>query len=124
MDRHSLLVGGGCAITAFALVAAVIIEVLQTEIVVGILGVLAGVITAALIFTAVAIELHRFRPRSRWVAEGAAGTGYTLAVFGAVTYVDGPVLGSLGTLVVVAISLIVGVVVGLRSWRRQRVTRR
>ena len=120
MDRRALVVGLGCGVTAFALVAAVIITVIEVAPVAGILGVLAGAMAALLTAAGVTLQFRRLSPRQRWLAEGAAGTGYALAAVAAVTYVDVPVVGSLGTTTVVAVCLTVGVLTGAVAWRRDR----
>jgi len=120
MNRRAPVVGLGCGVTAFALVAAVIITVIEVALVAGILGVLSGGMAGVLTFVAVTLQYRRLRPGQRWVAEGAAGLGYALVAFGAVTYVDVPVVGSLGTTGVIAICAVVGVVAGVGAWRRDR----
>jgi len=123
MNRRAPIVGVGCGVTAFALVAGIIITVIQVDLVAGILGVLAGGMAGALTLVAVTFQYRRFRPRQHWLAEGAAGLGYALVVFGAVTYLDVPVVGRLGTTIVVAICLIVGALAGVAAWRRDRSAR-
>lgn len=120
MDRRPVVVGVGSGVTAFALVAAVIITVIEVAPVAGILGVLAGAMAALLTAAGVALQFGRLRPRRRALAEGAAGTGYALAAFGAVTYVDAPMVGSLGTTAVVGLCVLVGVLTGVVAWRRDR----
>jgi len=120
MDRRALLVGVGCGVTVFGAVAATIITVIQTGIVAGILGVASGGMAALLTLLGVTLQYDRLLPRQRWLAEGVAGMGYVLAALAAVTYVDVPVVGSLQTTVVVAISLLAGVTTGVLAWRRDR----
>lgn len=119
MDRRAPLVGLGCGIAAFAVVATVIIAVIQVDPVAGILGVLAGGMAALLTLLGVTLQFDRLRPRQHWIARGGAGTGYALAGFAVLTYLDVPVLGQQPTVAVIA-SLLLGVVTGLRAWRRDR----
>lgn len=119
MNSRAVLVSGGCGLAAFALVAGVIITVIQVDPVAGILGVLAGGMAALVTLVAVTLQFDRLRPHQYWLAEGGAGFGYALAGFAVLTYLDVPVLGQ-HTVAAVLASLLVGVVTGLRTWQRDR----
>lgn len=111
MDARTVATAVGSALTAFLVVAVVVIELLVAGPGAGIVGVVLGVVAAALAFAAV-LARPREPPGPRGTVEAVAAFGWTVLVVLALSYVNAPAVGSLDGLGTAAVGLVVAFAVG------------
>ncbi len=112
MDGRTLVVAVGSALTAFLLVAVVVIEVVAVDPGAGIVGVVLGVLAGGVAFAAV-VATPRDRRGPRGVVEAVAAFGWTVLVVLALSYVNAPGARSVGGVATVAVAAVVAVAVGV-----------
>jgi len=121
MDSRRLLVGFGTAITAFLVVAVLVIEIVRVDPGAGILGVLSGAVAGIATFVGVSLGLKNASGSLRMGLEAIAGFGYSVLAFGVLRYADVAGLRSIiGVRSVIVVSALVAVIVFL--WSRFRET--
>ena len=112
MNGRTVAVALGSGLTAFLVVAVVVVEIVQVDPGAGILGVLLGVAAAGVTFAAVAT-----RPRDalgpRGGVETVAGFGWIVLGLLIAAYVNVPGVESLGGIATAAVAAVLAVGVGL-----------
>lgn len=88
MNASRVLVGIGTGITAFLLVAIVVIEIIQVDPVAGILGVGTGAVAGIIAFGVVLILIGDAPDPIRWGVAAVAGFGLTVLIVSFLSYAN------------------------------------
>lgn len=88
MNASRILVGIGTGITAFLLVAIVVIEIIQVDPVAGIFGVGAGAVAGIIAFGVVLVLIGDAPDPIRWGVAAVAGFGWTVLIVSFLSYAN------------------------------------